>query len=276
MTEDSIRQARAVLEACRSLLVLTGAGISAESGVPTYRGPGGKYEKDTTLPSKLTAANLKARPEQVWEHVNRSRITVSKAEPNEAHVVLADWEQRDRFPRFLIATQNVDGLHQAAGSERVSELHGSLWEIAVPKPEEAAGDDEAPEDLGEFFREGGREELLRRWSEENGRIVWKDRDVPFPSLPPSSDPGARPNMVLFDEGYGDRLLWVEHFIETGCDAVLVVGCSGGVQILNYLITFVRTRHPNAVVINVNPHGDCIEGDHIHLPLPATEALVALA
>jgi len=275
MTDDAVGRAREALGACRSLLVLTGAGISAESGVPTYRGPGGKYEQDSGLKSKLTAESLRARPEEVWNHVNEVRTTVSRARPNAAHLVLAEWEHQDRFPRFLIATQNVDGLHQSAGSERVSELHGSLWEIAVPKAEEQSGNDECPEDLGAWFEDSGREALLEKWSKENGRTVWRDLDVPFENLPPSPLPGARPNVLLFDEDYGDRLLWVEHFIQSGCDVVLVVGCSGGVRVLDYLISFVRARHPNAVVINANPHEDCIEGDHVYVRLKATEALGSL-
>ena len=84
MTDDAVERARDALETCRSLLVLTGAGISAESGVPTYRGPGGKYERDPTLKSVLSAENLRARPEEVWEHVNEVRIIVSQARPNAA------------------------------------------------------------------------------------------------------------------------------------------------------------------------------------------------
>jgi NAD-dependent SIR2 family protein deacetylase len=154
----------------------------------------------------------------------------------------------------------------------VSELHGSLWRLSVPRED---GEDAGADDLSAFFAGGGREELLRQWSRENERTVWENREVPFPAIPPSPEPGLRPDVVLFGEEYGNRLLWVEHFIDQGVDAVLVVGCSGGVYVLFDLLRRVRTVNPAAAVINVNPHEDCLEGEHLFVRAAAAPALSAL-
>ena len=265
--DPSIAVAAALLAEADSLLVLTGAGISVESGIPTYRGPEGVYEVNPTLPHLLSVAGLRDRPEEVWDYIDRMRVLVDGSGPNDAHRILARWEREGRFGRFLIATQNVDGLHAAAGSDRVSEIHGSIWRFAAPREEEP--------DLSAFFADADREEILRLWSRENEMAVWENREIPFKAIPPSESSGVRPDVLFFDEGYGNRLLWLEYFLKEGCDAILVVGCSGEVQILPYLIRCARADNPEVCVLNVNPHEDCIDGAHMHLPLGATDALTAL-
>lgn len=269
-TDSEYQRAATLLRNAGSLLVLTGAGISAESGVRTYRGPGGVYEKDPTLAGTLTPDTLRDRPDQVWTYVDSVRQQVAAARPNVAHEILAQWEDEERFSRFLIATQNVDGLHQRAGSDHVTELHGSIWRFSVPRESEVP----EPEELSAFF-ESDQEETLRQWSMENETVVWENREVPFKNIPPSTEPELRPDVVLFGEEYGNRLLWVDFFIDAGVDAVLVVGCSGGVSVLSILIERVRAKNPAAGIINVNPHDDCIEGEHIFLQAPASEAMALL-
>jgi NAD-dependent deacetylase len=107
------------------LLVLTGAGISAESGLATFRGAGGTWE-DEPVESVATPGGFEQDPARVWRFYSERRASVAAARPNAAHEALAEIERR-LGDRFLLATQNVDGLHRAAGSERVVELHGSLW-----------------------------------------------------------------------------------------------------------------------------------------------------
>lgn len=266
---ELVRAAR-ILARSRSLLVLTGAGISAESGVPTYRGPGGLYERDPSLLSRLTAEGFRREPRAVWEHVDEIRRVVAGVSPNRAHEVLARWEREGRFEKFLIATQNVDGLHQAAGSDRVAELHGSVWKLSRPRPP-----DSDPEDLSAWFRSEDPEASIRRWSEDDGGIVTEDREVPFRAIPPSPEPGLRPHVVLFDEMYGNRLLWTEWFVDRGVDAALVVGCSGGVTVLYSLLGRLRARNPDAKIVNVNPHEDCLDVEHVFVRAGAGEALAAL-
>jgi NAD-dependent deacetylase len=110
----------------RRVFVLTGAGVSAESGVPTFRG-GGQTAVWKGMPfDKISSAGMLERnlPE-VWEWFNYRRDVIEKIAPNAAHHALARWQ--GQFDDFTLVTQNVDGLHEAAGSRDVIELHGNLW-----------------------------------------------------------------------------------------------------------------------------------------------------
>jgi len=263
------------LRKTHNLLVITGAGISAESGLPTYRGSEGIYTQQPELQHVLTAEGLSEHPIRVWEYINEFRIKASKSAPNIAHQILARWEKSNRFSRFLIATQNIDGLHQAAGSDRVSELHGSVWQVAQSLDRDYAQDEDFSNDVESWRSTLQHEELLRQWSEENNNNIWENRDLPFLTIPPYHDPTIRPNVLFFDESYGNRLLWVENFIGNKPDTVLIIGCSGGVSIVERLLRECHLANPECRFINVNPEDDPIPLPHIHLPMTGTEALAAL-
>lgn len=111
------------LRDAQSVTVLTGAGVSAASGVPTFRGAAGMWKQ--FKPEELGTPSAFARdPRTVWEWYDWRRQLIAKAEPNAAHRVLAKWESR--FPDFTLVTQNVDGLHERAGSTNVLRYHGSI------------------------------------------------------------------------------------------------------------------------------------------------------
>ena len=117
---------RAEVAKAERVVVLTGAGVSAESGVPTFRGGGGaavwRGLPATTLSSaEMVASDLNL----VWEWFEYRRGLIASCAPNPAHEAIARWQTR--FPGFTLVTQNVDGLHQKAGSRDVLELHGNLW-----------------------------------------------------------------------------------------------------------------------------------------------------
>ncbi|BCS90097.1 NAD-dependent deacylase [Pseudodesulfovibrio sediminis] len=117
---------KAVLDGGRSVVALTGAGVSAESGVPTFRGKDGMWKKNR--PEDLARPDaFAAHPELVWEFYNWRREKMGQCEPNPAHVALARMEKT--LPNFLLITQNVDGLHARAGSRKLMEMHGSLWQV---------------------------------------------------------------------------------------------------------------------------------------------------
>jgi len=273
--QDPLHAAGEILATSPGLLVITGAGISVESGLPSYRGPDGVYEANPTLPDLLTEEGLARDPDALWGYLNEFRKRAAEAEPCPAHRVLARWEQEARFPRFLIATQNIDGLHQAAGSDRVTELHGSLWRMARPQAEDFTDDPEFSRDAEDLLAGRDREEILRRWSLENRRTVWEDRSVPFAQIPPYRDEAIRPDILLFGEAYGDRLLWVEDFIERGPGAILVIGCSGQVGILDRLLRACRNAMPSCAIIHINAYEDAVGLPHLHLAMTASEALGAL-
>ena len=118
----------AIFDQARNVAVLTGAGISAESGVPTFRG-GGDSEIWTWRGrpvTELSSAELIATdPKLVWEWFDYRRGMLVSIEPNPGHFALAQWEQR--FEDFTLVTQNIDDLHRAAGSNNLLELHGNIW-----------------------------------------------------------------------------------------------------------------------------------------------------
>lgn len=107
------------------LFVLTGAGVSAESGLATFRSSGGLWENEP-VEDVATTRGFARDPERVWRFYSERRAAADAAIPNAAHLALAEAEGH-LGDRFLLATQNVDGLHHKAGSQRVIELHGSLW-----------------------------------------------------------------------------------------------------------------------------------------------------
>jgi NAD-dependent deacetylase len=106
------------------LLVLTGAGVSAESGVPTFRDAGGLWEGHEVT-EVATPAGFRKDPLLVWRFYSERRANMTGIEPNAGHHALVAIERRMEG-RFLLATQNIDGLHRAAGSERVIDMHGDL------------------------------------------------------------------------------------------------------------------------------------------------------
>lgn len=121
-----IEMVKALLDPGRRVVALTGAGVSAESGVPTFRGGDGLWKtfraEDLARPDAFAA-----RPELVWEFYHWRRELVARCEPGPAHLALAVLERQ--MPNFLLITQNVDGLHARAGSRRLVEMHGSLWQV---------------------------------------------------------------------------------------------------------------------------------------------------
>jgi len=108
------------------LLVLTGAGVSAESGVPTFRSAGGLWE-DHPVEKVASPEGFEEDPERVWRFYAMRRRKMGDVRPNAGHEALAEVERR-MGDRFLLVTQNVDGLHRSAGSQRVLEIHGNIME----------------------------------------------------------------------------------------------------------------------------------------------------
>ncbi|MGC8744477.1 MAG: SIR2 family NAD-dependent protein deacylase [Verrucomicrobiia bacterium] len=113
-----------ILKSAKSVVALTGAGVSAESGISTFRDPNGGLFTKYNVEEVATPEGFKKNPKLVWEWYSTRREKVRKAQPNPGHVALARLEKI--FPNFTLITQNVDGLHQKAGSKNVIELHGNI------------------------------------------------------------------------------------------------------------------------------------------------------
>lgn len=126
MTPDNpIEQARQWIAAATRVAALTGAGISAESGIPTFRSAGGLW-RNFRAEDLATPRAFARDPKTVWEWYDWRRGLIAAAKPNLGHYALAQLEQR-LGDRFTLITQNVDGLHNRAGSQRVLKLHGDIW-----------------------------------------------------------------------------------------------------------------------------------------------------
>lgn len=117
----------AQMKRARSVTVLTGAGVSAASGVPTFRGDGGLW-RSFRAEELATAEAFERDPALVWEWYEWRRAKIASCAPNAAHHVLAEWSRQS--PHYTVITQNVDDLHMRAGTERLIRLHGSIWELS--------------------------------------------------------------------------------------------------------------------------------------------------
>jgi NAD-dependent deacetylase len=223
-----------------SVTVLTGAGISAESGVPTFRGPGGLWK--TYRAEELATPEAFARdPVMVWEWYDWRRQAMAGTEPNPAHAAIASLDRR--LSRFSLVTQNVDGLHRKAGSKRIVELHGNIF----------------------------RARCVRCGK------VRDDLAIPLESIPPECECGGilRPDVVWFGESLRERDLRQAFEDSRSCDLMIVVGTSAVVQPAASMP--VVAKEAGAIVIEVNPDETCITClVDLHLRGKAAEILPGLA
>jgi NAD-dependent deacetylase len=224
--------------------VLTGAGVSAASGVPTFRGEDGLWKKvrSETLATPEAFAH---DPKLVWEWYDWRRGMIRDLQPNAAHRVLAEWSERDGV---TVITQNVDGLHERAGTrpDRLVRLHGSLWHVRCATPCDA------------------------------GRLDWLDETVPFETLPPRCPHCGgfvRPSVVWSGEplpmaGFSAAQAAAE------CDVFLAIGTSAVVYPAAGLIHDARRR--GAFTVEINPDATrASDRVDVSLRMTAADALQAL-
>ncbi len=130
--ESEIQQLVARLDEANNVFVITGAGMSADSGLPTYRGVGGLYEdKDTEdgipIEKALSGSMFRTKPEVTWKYLSQVEQATRNATHNRGHEVLARMESH--FDRLWVLTQNIDGFHTSAGSSNVIEIHGNMHHL---------------------------------------------------------------------------------------------------------------------------------------------------
>ena len=148
MPEAISAELRKRFQNAQSVLVLTGAGVSAESGVPTFRGGGNSLVwKGMPFDVISSAQMVEQDLDAVWEWFDYRRGLLNELKPNAGHHAIARWQEK--FPQFGLVTQNIDGLHQSAGSRDVIEMHGSIWRarcIACRNTYQIANDKPRPAD----------------------------------------------------------------------------------------------------------------------------------
>lgn len=209
-------QIRDWLKSAKRIVVLTGAGISAESGIPTFRGSGGLW-RNFRAEDLATATAFARDPKLVWEWYDWRRGLIADARPNPGHEAIAVLEQRT--PEFTLITQNVDGLHRQAGSRSLLEIHGSIWVVRC----------------------------VQCGSER------EDRSVPLNELPPRCHCGGveRPGVVWFGEGLDARVWHNAEEAAISADVLLVAGTSAVVYPAASLAPLAKRSGARVIEINLD-------------------------
>lgn len=245
---QAIAAAARALASAERVLVLTGAGMSADSGLPTYRGVGGLYEQDITpdgvdIEDALSGEMFRQDPALTWKYICQIEAACRDARPHAGHAVLARWQQHWRH--MYLVTQNVDGLHRAAGSSDVIEMHGRVHRLVC------TGCD---------------------------RVTQVADFSDFQALPPQCylcGSVLRPAVVLF----GERLpmhaaMRYEIEVATGFDALIAVGTSG---VFPYIVEPFRDAFAHSVpTIEINPRAtEMSRFCSTSIRMPAVQALTAI-
>jgi NAD-dependent deacetylase len=209
----------ALLEAKPRITVLTGAGVSVASGIPTFRGPEGIW-KDFKPEEVATPQAFERDPKFVWEWYQYRRDKLRECKPNRGHEVLAAWSKR--YPGFKLFTQNVDGLHELAGTENVIRYHGSLWDVGCWE--------QCPE----------------------APYRWRDETETFPALPPPCPYCGgilRPGVVWFGEMIDPEVLSAS-MAATQCELFLAIGTSSVVYPAASMVE--SAKEQGAFTVEINP------------------------
>ena len=196
------------------ILFFTGAGLSAESGIPTYRGKGGLWAEYDYEDYACQRAFLRD-PEKVWDFHDKRRAMVGGCEPNAGHLVIAE-VQRDK-PGAAVVTQNIDGLHQRSGGAGVVELHGSLWRVRC----------------------------------DAERIIRDDTSVPMSPRTCSCGAYWRPDIVWFEDPLRPETLERAQALLERCDLLVTVGTSAVVYPAAELPRIAMQRGATTVEINLD-------------------------
>ncbi|GJL52320.1 MAG: NAD-dependent protein deacylase [Nitrospirales bacterium] len=213
----SLLDIRERISKARSVAVLTGAGISADSGVPTFRGTDGLWKN--FRPEELASSDAFERdPKLVWEWYNWRRELLCTKTPNPAHEALAQLEKQ--IENFWLITQNVDGLHRAAGSTNVSEIHGNIWKVRCT----------------------------------NCGTIAPNHDVPIDILPhcPNCQGLLRPHIVWFGESLAQEDLDASFRALQNCEILLIIGTSGVVYPAASFAPIAKEHDAFVVELNLDP------------------------
>jgi NAD-dependent deacetylase len=244
---DRINAVAEILTRSQNVLFITGAGISADSGLPTYRGIGGLYNNEHTeegLPIEqlLSGDMLRRRPELTWKYLGQVEQATRGARFNRAHQVIAEMESC--FARVWTLTQNIDGLHQQAGAKNVLEIHGNLHHLACTECD---------------------------WQQ----TVENFSSMTLPPRCPKCGAIVRPKVVLFGEMLPEDVLdrlYVQ--LDTGFDAVFSIGTTSTFPYISGPIELAHRRGWSTV--EINPATTQVSHlVQVKLPLRAAEAMDAI-
>jgi NAD-dependent deacetylase len=245
--EKGLSRAASFLRDASSVLFITGAGISADSGLPTYRGIGGLYEEADTpegipIEEALSGEMMRRNPALTWKYLLQIEASARGASFNRAHRVLAEAE--NRFERVWVLTQNVDGLHRKAGSKNVIDVHGDVHQLLCTECDYRA----TVEDYADL--------------------------APLPLCPECGAP-LRPDVVLFGELLPTlKVEILERELLRGFDVVFSIGTT---SVFPYIARpVVEARMRRRPTIEINP-GETLLSDvvDVKLPMRAAQACEAI-
>ncbi|MFO7836586.1 MAG: NAD-dependent deacylase [Candidatus Thorarchaeota archaeon] len=213
MSED-ITSSAAIIRESNHLVALTGAGISKESNVPTFRGEDGLWKEYDAM-DLATPSGFRNDPELVWEWYSWRQGLIAGCEPNPAHLTLAKWEEEGLLN--CVITQNVDGLHHRAGSENILEVHGDIWAVKCTT------------------------------CDYHSRL-----DEPADGVPLCQECGSilRPDVVWFGESLDGRIMNQVYLELEKADACLVIGTSGIVQPAASFPLMVKKSGGSVIEVNI--------------------------
>ncbi|RMF79970.1 MAG: iron dicitrate transport regulator FecR [Nitrospirae bacterium] len=265
--EAALERAAAWLAGCRRLLILTGAGMSAESGIPTFRDEGGYWRRFPPFARLGLAAQDLASPwafrhhlAHAWAFYEWRRRNAAANRPHPGYAVVTRWLTEGRFDAF-VHTTNTDGYHLRAGvpPERLREVHGSMWRLQCLRP------------CSPHFWPEERVPLCRL---HEATMEAED----FPRCPRCGGV-ARPHILMFGDGdyvgHPEQDRRFAAYLEGGVEVALLIGASGAVPTNDLLAA--RLQRGGCRVVTINP--DPAAGGHLRpdaaLHLPASEALARL-
>lgn len=226
MSRDTqVQEARDRLASARTVTILTGAGISADSDVPTFRGTDGLW-RNFRAEDLATPEAFEQNPRLVWEWYDWRRQLIAGKSPNAAHRAIAAFESK--VPRSWLITQNVDGLHRQAGSHHILELHGDIWKLRCTSCHQ----------------------------------VIDNRDVPLPLLPycRACEGLLRPHVVWFGEPLDQETLTASFRAAESSDVMLIVGTSGLVYPAAMLMPAAKSNGAFVIEVNLDPTPYSSEAD----------------
>jgi NAD-dependent deacetylase len=216
--ENKITEAKEIIEKASGINILTGAGISSESGVPTFRGEEGLWRKFRSE-DLATPQAFRRDPKLVWEWYDWRRQIIKEAKPNSGHYALVELENQKS--NFTLITQNIDGLHQLAGNRHIVEMHGNLWQIRCTR-------------CG---------------------VIEQSHDVPLKEMPPKcKNCGAlgRPNVVWFGEIIPMSVIDKALIAIEKCQVMLIVGTSGVVEPASSMGLVAKQTGKTVIEVNLEP------------------------
>lgn len=245
--DDALERASDALRRANDILFITGAGLSADSGLPTYRGIGGLYQDrltDEGLPIEvvLSGQMMRTSPETTWRYIAEIEAQTRGAEPNRGHHVIAEIEREK--PRVWTLTQNVEGLHRRAGSRKLIEIHGDIHRLICTSC--------------------GLEERVESWA-----------GLEIPPHCPVCAEILRPAVVLFNEALPPAaVLRLHEELERGFDLVFSIGTTSAFPYIAGPVLEAAAR--GVTTIEINPGwSEVSDAVELRIEARAAEALDAL-